>query len=453
MSDTPIFLPEEFVQRILAEHNDSENLLAALDSDVPISVRLHPSKGENVFQSETRVPWCEKGRYLEERPVFTLDPLFHAGCYYPQEAGSMLLDFYMSEVRLPENANMLDLCASPGGKSTVLMDHMREGDVLIANEIIRNRAFVLRDNVSKWGGGQVIVTNNAPSDFAAFDSAFDLVVIDAPCSGEGMFRKDRNARLEWSLENTRICEVRQSDILDQICSSLKRNGILIYSTCTFNTRENEFQMQRLLDTGDFEIVDFPLPKEWGVRKGVNGLGYYAFPHLVQSEGFYSCVLRKVARDRQTFSLSNREQKQFSQLLFKKDMSPYFVISKAVFIEKSDNIFVFPKTDSFLHIKALLTLNCIKWGTRLGEYVNGKLVPNQELAWSDRLSPTYGRIELNRSDALHYLKGEPVKVAGQEGWYVVTHHGQPLGWMKALKNRSNNYYPKELRIRMEIPKQN
>jgi 16S rRNA C967 or C1407 C5-methylase (RsmB/RsmF family)/NOL1/NOP2/fmu family ribosome biogenesis protein len=440
--------PQEFVTRLKSEYAFADELLVALNENPPISVRLHPIKGKEMFENSELIPWCKTGRYLTERPIYTLDPCFHAGCYYPQEAGSMLVSYILSQLQLPDSVNVLDLCAAPGGKSTIILDHLPATGVLISNEIIRNRAYVLRDNVSKWGAPNVIVTNNKPEDFQNFENEFDLVVVDAPCSGEGMFRKDINARSEWSMVNAETCSVRQTAILDAILPALKAGGILIYSTCTFNKAENEEQMRKLIDSNEYQQLRFEIKPEWGILDGEGDIGYYAFPGKAKSEGFFICVLRKLGETIHV-PLSAKEEKQFTQFISRLNLMNWLNQNDYNIIEKANHVFAFSKATSDLHKKALLQLNCLKWGIRVGEVMRDSILPNQELAWSNVFSNQIKTIEVNREEALKYLKGEPVSVNGEEGWCVVTYHGLPLGWVKAMRTRSNNYFPKELRIRMEL----
>ena len=222
-------LPKDFIERIENGPLSQTPLLQALDSESPISIRLNDRKSTGQWEHEERVSWCNNGRYLSERPSFTLDPLFHAGTYYPQEAGSMYIDAIVRSLSLPEDPILLDLCAAPGGKSTLLASYLNNRGMLISNEIIRSRSYILAETLTKWGFSNTFVSNNAPADFEKLPSYFDFILVDAPCSGEGMFRKDPNARLEWSLESAAHCAVRQADILDSVWPSLKEDGYLLLS--------------------------------------------------------------------------------------------------------------------------------------------------------------------------------------------------------------------------------
>ncbi|MDR1682650.1 MAG: rRNA cytosine-C5-methyltransferase [Candidatus Symbiothrix sp.] len=276
-------LPKDFVSRTKPLLNDEwEVFEQALQTESPVSIRLNPAK---IFPNEKLeilnlayepVSWASHAFYLEERPVFTLDPLFHAGCYYVQEASSMYLEQIVNQyIKTP--VKCLDLCAAPGGKSTHLLSILPEGSHLTANEVIRSRVSILSENIVKWGYPNVRVTNNDPKDFGRLSESFDVLLIDAPCSGEGMFRKDAKAGREWSINNVQLCAERQKRILADCWNSLKSNGLLIYSTCTYNREENEENIEWICRRLGAEIVEAP-KRFW--------------PHRTKGEGFCISILRK-----------------------------------------------------------------------------------------------------------------------------------------------------------------
>lgn len=307
-------LPEDFV-RLMHEHYDkvaADSLCEALETTDPeVSIRLNPRKisAEEALSHNPDlepVPWCPDAFYLKERPAFTFDPLLHAGAYYVQEASSM----YIAQVLKgqgarsegQENTNnlskspapcslplapnpllALDLCAAPGGKSTLLQSLLPEGSLLISNEPVAKRTQVLAENMQKWMTGlpesapQSIVTQNFPAEFGALTGCVDVLLTDVPCSGEGMFRKDEDARREWSLQNVRMCQQRQRDILQDIWHVLKPGGLLIYSTCTFNRYEDEDNTRYFCDElGGFCIME-----------------RHFLPGRDRGEGFYVAAIRKV----------------------------------------------------------------------------------------------------------------------------------------------------------------
>ncbi len=443
-------LPEEFKARIRVQRKDAEELFQALDTTPPVSVRLNPKKICAQFDAEATVPWCNKGKYLSQRPSFTKDPLFHAGCYYPQEAGSMFIDAVLKQLDLPDTCVALDLCAAPGGKTTILLDNLPENGLVIANEIIRNRAFVLRDNLTRWGALNCMVTNRNAADFARFEGLFDLVLVDAPCSGEGMFRKDMNARSEWSTYNTSTCALRQSEILDDIWPSIKQGGFLIYSTCTFNPAENDQQIVRLLENQSCALVALNFTDNLGLENQKDELGYACYPHRMQSEGFYFCVLKKLEETRAfKISASGRKNKQ-PQTTSKAVQHSELKIPNSVEITfLNDAFYAVPKIHTPLMRHIQQELGCLKFGIRLGEVISGKWIPHFEYALSHLDKTQFENYPLNLELALQYLKGNTIDAVGKDGWQLATYQGHALGWLKKIGPRINNYYPKELRIKMDL----
>ena len=250
-------------------------LLAAQDTPPPVSIRLNPRKTANAFPGTEEVPWCPNGRYLPQRPSFTADPLFHAGAYYVQEASGMALWQLKPFLQTINAPRVLDACAAPGGKSTLLLDIMPEDGLLVSNEIIRSRVPVLAENLARWGCSNVVVSQNDPASFSGLPDYFDLIAVDAPCSGEGMFRKDPEARKEWSPAHVEFCAQRQRRILNDLWPALKPGGLLLYSTCTFNRKEDEDQVAWLCDTLGAKLI-------LGPQKYM--------PHKVKGEGFFMALV-------------------------------------------------------------------------------------------------------------------------------------------------------------------
>ena len=290
-------LPEAFVRTLPEEIGPerAKTVLSALSAEPSVSVRLNPAKlADCPFPDAERVPWSPYGYLLKERPVFTLDPLFHAGCYYVQDSSAMFVGELFRRVldRFGPGLNVLDLCAAPGGKTTDLAASLRErfGDrfSLLANEVMHNRFGILRSNVRTWGDPRVGVVSRDPSAFSGKE-VFDIIVADVPCSGEGMFRKDDKAVEDWSPEAVDFCAARQRRILSDVWSSLKPGGVLLYSTCTFNRKENDGNVAwiaselgaDIADPGDFPPV---------IR---TEHGYALLPGLVPGEGQYAAVLVKI----------------------------------------------------------------------------------------------------------------------------------------------------------------
>ena len=311
----------EYTRQLMGEER-FERYLKSFEEDVPISIRLNPMKikeGEWQMENAEPVPWCRNGYYLKQRPNFTFDPLFHAGCYYVQEAASMFLDEvlrqHLTSDIIPHTS--LDMCVAPGGKSTLLRAALPDDCVLYSNEPIRNRASILLENVTKWGYPNHYVTNAYPKDYRKAKMKFDLILCDVPCSGEGMFRKDEATIREWSPQQVEKCWQLQRDIVTDAWACLNDGGLLIYSTCTFNTKENEENIRWILETfDDTEVVPVDVKSEWialqrhtlkertthsdhwsenitgSLLEGFHEPVYRFIPGISRSEGLFVCVLRK-----------------------------------------------------------------------------------------------------------------------------------------------------------------
>jgi 16S rRNA C967 or C1407 C5-methylase (RsmB/RsmF family)/NOL1/NOP2/fmu family ribosome biogenesis protein len=440
--------PENFVARLKEQRADADELLDALNGESPVSIRLNPKKIRAPFENAAPISWCKTGYFLNERPSFTKDPRFHAGAYYPQEAGSMFIDAILKQLELPDTCVALDLCAAPGGKSTILLDNLSDNALLIANEIVRNRAYILRDNLTRWGKSNVMVTNKSASDFSHYTGLFDLVLVDAPCSGEGMFRKDTQARNEWSVHNAAQCVSRQTDILEDLWPALQQGAYLIYSTCTFNPEENHKQLAKFMENHECEHVELDFPENYNLDNSESKIGYSCLPHKMQTEGFYFAVLRKTepSRNYQIKSKKENNKKHKNQA----PALPNFSIpenQKLVFLNEA--FYLIPERQAALMLTLQDQLSCMKLGVRLGEVIGNKWLPHFEYALSVFEKSDFNAAQLNLEQALQYLKGNPVAVEGKDGWQLAQFEGLNLGWLKKIGPRSNNYYPKELRIKMEL----
>ncbi len=441
--------PEKFKSYVL---NDSflegEILLEALNTISPVAIRFNPFKKEPFFPEKKNVLWCENAFYLNERPIYTLDPLFHAGCYYPQETGSMFLDYVLKNIDLPENPIILDLCAAPGGKSTLISSFLNNKGLLVSNEVIQSRAQILKENIIKWGTYNNIVTNNDPKEFGKLNACFDLLVIDAPCSGEGMFRKDPKSRNEWSFENVELCAGRQKRIVADCWDSLKNGGYLIYSTCTFNQHENEENIQWIMNEFDGELIDL---KTDLLPKGRNNIGNYGLPSKVQTEGFYIAVLRKKGEPNEQHSkkIKINQDKNISKFKESIELRSYINIDNLEIFQFKEHLFGVKKefTELFFYLKQ--NLKIIHFGTEIGEISRKGIIPHEYLPFSMLINSELPKIELTKEQALQYLKGETFQLVGANGYTLMTYQNQVLGFIKHLGNRFNNLYPKEWRIRMKI----
>jgi len=440
MLNTP--LPEAFIDSIRANSPFGEQLIHALDQPSPISIRINPRKATAKDTSAMRpVSWCTMGYYLEERPSFTLDPSYHAGVYYAQEAASMVLSDLIKHLDLPEGTRVLDLCAAPGGKTSAMLDALPSNSVVLANEINRHRSNILAENLGKWGVYNILVSNDSPEAFSDLVDCFDVVLVDAPCSGEGMFRKDNNARSEWKPDSPAFCADRQTEILSHVVQSLKPGGYLIYATCTFNQLENEDQITQVLADGSFELVSWNVPS--ACVSGRNNLGHYFLPGVTESEGLYIAVLRKKG------TLIPSEEDELG--LVSKD-APFGIIhsENQVLIEERTGMHLLSKGAISLLKSIDSPLRIIKKGVKIAEQTPKGWIPFHELALMNSIETNIKRIELTEREALQYLRGETFPVQAQDpGFYIVTFKEMGLGFIKHLGNRFNNLYPKEWRIRMQL----
>ena len=389
-------LPAEFITytRELFGEAVWQQYLHSFDEPTPVSVRLNPFKPLSPLTSyllplADPVPHCKDGYYLTERPNFTLDPLLHAGAYYVQEASSMYLDKVIREELSSFNYQLstaLDLCAAPGGKSTLLRAALPEDVKLFSNEPDHKRANILMENMQKQGHPNVVVTNNYPSDYKKSGLLFDLILTDVPCSGEGMFRKDPATIKEWSVQNVMKCQQLQRSIISDIWDCLRPGGILIYSTCTFNRHEDEENIEWIKDNFEAEEI---LPAKRFI------------PGVDRGEGLFMAVLRKMSTDVTI-------QRQTMQVL--RILSPV-------------NSHLSP--------------------------VTSHLSPSHAEALSIATPKVkYPRVELSREDALKYLHRESLILPEEtpRGYVIVTYQDLPLGFVKNIGTRANNLYPKEWKIR-------
>lgn len=432
--------------------DEADALIASLDHPVRTSVLLNRAKFSSSLVHESVVPWCSDGRILAERPVFTTDPLFHVGCYYPQESSSMFLHHVLRSLEFAgENIFALDMCASPGGKSIILSTLIGDNGVLISNEIQKSRNNILLENLTKWGAKNTLVTCNNPVAFGASEQMFNLILVDAPCSGEGMFRKDEVARKEWSPGNTIMCGLRQREILKSTYEALRPGGFLIYSTCTFAPVENEEIVQWLVTEFGMESILIPVDRFPNVRSVDDGMihGAKFLPHLVPGEGLFMAALKKPlsathagrkSRGKSVFSkLSENENSILTKLIDKGDLN---------FVKNSMGIVYAGKLDASALNKLAEHLYFTSPGIEIGSFIKNDFIPAHALALSGLYKNVYPEIELDLNSALDYLRGGTIDTTGNLGWCVVTYQGFALGWIKCMSNRSNNYYPKHWRIRMK-----
>ena len=477
-------LPASFIDytRSLLGDEEYTELVTALESEQPVSIRLNPLKPFGFQSGESAVPWCTSGFYLKERLTFTFDPLFHAGCYYVQEASSMFVEQALRQYAGEEPAVMLDLWAAPGGKSTHVRGILPENSLLVANEVIRNRSQILAENLTKWGHPDVVVTNSDPSDFTPLEEFFDVILTDVPCSGEGMFRKDPVAVSEWSSENVEICRQRQRRIISDIWPCLKSGGILIYSTCTYNTKENEENVRWIKDEFGAEVLPLDVAEDWNITgnllQGERFPVYRFLPHKTKGEGLFLAVLRKPevsvrkpgaeqafalgkasetpavrgenprgkgrkpqGKGMKTPGLSKEQLSVLAEWLLAPDIYE--------FIQKGGSVSAFPKR-YLPELSALQSsVRIVQAGLEIAGQKGKDWIPAHALAVSHALAPdAFPREEISYEQAVAYLRKEAVTLsdAAPRGVVLLTYKNIPLGFVKNIGNRANNLYPQEWRIR-------
>lgn len=446
-------LPDQFIERMKAIlGNDYDQFLESYNKEPKTSIRINPEK---YIGKPKLVPvdYCITGYYLPERPIFTIDPFLHSGVYYVQEASSMFLEQTINQTKTNEPLKILDLCASPGGKSTHLSSLISADRLVVSNEVIRQRAQILSENLKKWGNANVIVTNNDPKDFSRLEGFFDVLVVDAPCSGEGLFRRDERAIVEWSVSNTQLCSQRQQRIVADAWPSLKDGGILIYSTCTFNPGENEENIKWLKEFASVESVPLNVDDCWGITKtDADGIPCYRFyPHQANGEGFFITVLRKNG-DNRPLSIKKNKENLLAASKSEREAAKKLVNKENIEILRFENSLLgFPANllPDLLQIKN--NLRIIHAGIKIAELKGNDLLPAHELALSPILNTNaFPNIDLTIKEALTFLKRDDiVPVSQDKGWHLLSYRKIPLGWAKNLGNRYNSAFPKEWRIRMPI----
>lgn len=463
--NTPI--PKDFLETSVSIFGrESEEFLASLDSEPSLGIHINAEKmqktGVVIPDNAERVEWTSNGFYLKSRPRFTFDPFLHAGAYYVEEPSSMFvekaLNYIQKDIRIDR---ALDLCAAPGGKSIMIRNSMK-GGLLVSNEPLSKRAAVLTENLAKWGNPDIIVTSDFPEAFDGLTGFFDLIATDVPCSGEGMFRKDETARSEWSKANVENCVQRQRDILRTIWPTLRKGGYIIYSTCTFNRREDEENVLFIANELGAEIINLETDADWhicGDTTGRNLPVYHFFPHKTRGEGFFLALLKKTS---DTPPAENRKSKKKKPETVSADGFAEWINCKENFdFHKSkDGITALRKAfaDDYAAISEKLNVICA--GVRVctekpAKFSNSarkpkpQFVPAPGFALSSCLNrKAFPDISLNYSDAIKFLRGEsiPPTVYAPRGWVTVSYRNLPLGFANNVGSRLNNSYPPAWRIR-------
>lgn len=419
------------------------------------SIRFNPLKNNDAGYppGAERVPWSSYGCYLPQRPFFTFDPLLHAGAYYVQEASSMFLEQALRQTAdTSTTLRVLDACAAPGGKSTLIQSLISSNSLLVSNEVIKSRAVILEENITKWGGANVVVTNSDPKDMARLESFFDVIVVDAPCSGSGLFRREPEAIAEWSEGNVQLCSQRQQRILADLYPALKKNGILIYSTCSYSQEEDEAISDWLMDHFTVSSLQISINESWGIHETISrkhaAFGYRFFPDQVKGEGLFIACFRRLDGSHSAAAPSRKIK--MSRLTTKEEAIVHPWLKKDVdllLFMHNQRIMALPRAleqDMLMLMSANIYIR--QAGIAIGKLAGNDLVPDHALALSTLAGEEFVAISLKKEEALQYLRKEEVSIHGlQRGWAIVRFEGRNLGCIKILPNRVNNYYPKEWRI--------
>ena len=445
--------PSDFIRRTQQWLGDAYALLEkALLEESPVSIRMNPSKQTASVAGYEKVGWCDTGYYLPERPSFTLDPLFHAGCYYVQEASSMFIEQAVKQY-ISAPVICLDLCAAPGGKSTHLQTILPDQSLLVGNEVIYSRATVLQENLIKWGSPCMVVTQNDPKEIGQLTHLFDVIVADLPCSGEGMFRKDPDSRNEWSVANVRLCAARQRRIIHDVWESLKPGGLLLYSACTFNREENEENIHHLIEQLGVDVLPVSVEDAWNIGGAINESfpAYRFYPHRTKGEGFFFALLRKPAGELQTirYKAKNRQPEPPVPSYIKN----YLInATNFRFFVRQNRIQAIPAP--FQDTCQLLSdrLRVLSAGVVLGEIKGKDILPSPALALSTYFrQEAFPSVELTWEESIRYLQKEALILPATvpNGYIVVKYRNTPLGFVKNIGSRANNLFPQGWRVRKTV----
>jgi len=398
------------------------------------------------FTFDAPVPWSSLGYYLDQRPSFTFDPLFHAGCYYVQEASGMFLEqAFVQLADTSEPLKVLDLCAAPGGKSTHILSLISPESILVSNEVISSRTNILTDNMIRWGTSNVVVTNNDPSAFSRLESYFDVMLVDAPCSGSGLFRKDPEAIDEWSLNNVQLCSQRQQRILADALPALKPGGLLIYSTCSYSGEEDECIASWLVEHMNMENLELKVDPSWNIvtAKNKDAVGYRFYPDKLKGEGLYMACFKKNDGDVRRLRSEKIEK---ASAVDKSIISGYMKEADMEIIKENNDFMAMPPLLFREYGTLKSALNIRYRGTHIGSIMKNRLVPQHSLALSVNVSPGLPAFDVNYDEAIKYLQRQETGLDfSGKGWHLIRYQTHNLGWVNVLGNRINNYYPKELRI--------
>lgn len=442
-------LPREFAARMQGQLGDAaQAFFDALEEPSPVSIRLHHLKGRSLYACADPVPWCPLGCYLESRPAFHLDPHWHGGAYYVQEASSMILDYALTSlIQNKEPRIWVDLCAAPGGKTGILASHMGPGDVLLANEVVGTRRAILRENLTKAGYQNIFISGEPSSSFR--EPFADVMLIDAPCAGEGMMRKDPEAIHQWMPSLVQQCSTLQRQLVSESVRALRNGGYLIYSTCSYSPDENLNNVKHFVSTYGLDPVPLHFPKTWGIETlEQNGIeGYQLFPHRVRGEGLFIAVLQKEDASDTSSPTSKKVVQAFEPMpawlddaltntdhyRVRKNSISHQIIQASATVKANELLMLFPKAELI---------------GEAGERKGKDYVPSHFIAMSGIATQSFGTLQLDYSTALDYLQRatDSLPNDGHPGWHLVSFDGTMLGWVKRIAQGWKNHYPMSWRLR-------
>ena len=421
-----------------------------------VSIRFNPNKNIPLealnLKIKNNIPWSSNGYYLETKPIYYLDPYWHNGVYYVQDASSLFLEHIISHLKKKQPLNIvLDLCAAPGGKTQIIANSLPES-LIVANELIPNRNTILVENCVKLGADNIVITQNTANQFAELNNFFDLIIYDAPCSGSGLFRKMPEAIQEWSLGNVQNCVYRQKDIFKNIFGSLKEEGYIVYSTCSFSKEENEDQVEWITENYQVEIMEIPIENTWNIHVCINQdnkiVGYHFLPYLLDGEGFFICVFQK----KQVENTPKLKEKNLDTINLLEEKILYDNIQdmeKLNTFKHQDTIYLI-KTFYEKQIKQLSYYLYLKRiGIEVGQVIRNDFIPAHHLLMNSSIKlKKISSMEFEYSNIIKYLHKDKLEIdLPTNGWYIVTYKTLQIGWIKVIGgNRINNYYPTQWKIR-------
>lgn len=422
-------LPEKFCERMKAELGEKySDFIKSYEEKPYIGLRVNTLKLtadeflETVDFCGEKIDWCSTGFYYDGKKGN--HPSSIAGLFYSQEPSAMIAA-ELADVK--EGDKVLDLCAAPGGKSTQLAAKLGGSGLLVSNEVNAGRAKILCENIERMGIKNAVVTNMYPEKMEKlFLEFFDKIVVDAPCSGEGMFRKDDIAIQEWSLEHTKSCAQRQLSILDSAYKMLSPGGRLVYSTCTFSREENEITAEKFAGKyDDISLIEM----------------HRLMPHEIKGEGHFSAVFQKNgAAENKKFAFPTEAKKEVAEVYRAFEKENLNTVLEGNFVSFGEYLYLLPKEMIFLE-----KIKCVRPGLMLGEVRKGRFVPAHHLALALKKEDFKRSIALTEDEITAYLRGETIPRTGEKGYGVMLYKNKfPIGWYKLSDGQAKNHYPKYLR---------